>query len=67
MAILDALVVLGVFGAFGFLIMSRLSKRKPEFMKRVREWMPKSFVNKPPEVPTSESKEQIYPEKRSMM
>ena len=65
MALVDALVVLGIFGAFSFLILSRLKKQRPEYIDKVKEWM--SNKEQPNLKTQMDRIEQIHEEKRSVM
>jgi len=62
MTLMDGVIVIGIFAAFGFMILSHMRKKNPKLMEGIRNW----FREKPPII-KEESKEkmqQIYPEKR---
>ena len=53
-----------VFGAFAYLVVSKVEKNKPGTLQKWKDWV----TDKKPEVlPLEDSKEQIYHEKRSIM
>ena len=63
MSLTDGLIVLGIFGAFGFLIISKIHSRSPE---RV-QWLYNLFRTDKKAEDLKDKMQQIYPEKRQIM
>lgn len=62
MTLMDGIIVLGIFAAFGFMILSHMRKKNPNLMEGIKNW----FREKPPIIKEEikEKMQQIYPEKR---
>lgn len=63
MTLMDGIIVLGIFAAFGFMILSHMRKKNPNLMEGIKNW----FREKPIPINkegTKEKMQQIYPEKR---
>lgn len=60
---MDGLIVLGIFGAFAFLILSRLNQRRPESVKKLYDF----FRGTKKDINLKDRMERIYPEKRRIM
>ena len=67
MGIVDGLVVLGVFGGFGYMILSKLHQNNPAMADKIKGWFKGGLIHKSDSVPTPEHTEQVYDEKRTMM
>ena len=63
MTLMDGLVVLGIFAAFGFMILSHMRKKNPNLLEGVKNWFREKpeIINKEN---TQEKMEQIYHKKR---
>lgn len=64
MTLFDVVVVLSVFGFFGYIIFAKMYKSNPELIDRIRGWLKKKEeVEKPKEDIT----QQVYIEKRELI
>ena len=62
MTLMDGIIVIGIFAAFGFMILSHMRKKNPNLLDGIKNW----FGGKPPIIKEEgkEKMQQIYPEKR---
>lgn len=64
MALTDALVVLGVFVGFGYIIFAQVNKKNPELIERIKSWIKEK--KELPDLNENENMERIYNERRKI-
>jgi len=67
MALTDILIVLAVFGGFGYMILARMYRQNPERTKRLIEWFTKTKDKMEDIKKMKEENKQIYVEKREIL
>ncbi len=59
--------LLAVFLGFGYLMLSRVIKRKPELRDKIKKIFSGDLIKKTPLEPMQDKIEQVWDEKRTMM
>ena len=69
MGLWDLITVLLVFGTIGFVILAKVSEKKPHVIEWIKDFMPKNLYDKtqPQSIKEMEKMQQVWNEKRSMI
>ncbi len=60
MGLTDALVVLGIFGALGLIIFSKMAKDNPKMAERMKSIIPNKLYNEPNKLDMKDKVEQVW-------